>query len=155
MYQTVTSFVLKPYFYHPRRSVRTSASVGADVCVGRCGHLRRSVRMSASVDTDICVGRCGHLRRSMRMSASVGANNKNGCIKAAWVYKKVQLRQLHPLVIPVGFKPTTFRTFSRPSLSALKIKRCSRLLRLRLRGYGRMPYPPNIKMCNLERLHPW
>ena len=27
-----------------------------------------------------------------------------------------------PLVIPVGFKPTTFRTFSRPSLSALKIK---------------------------------
>ncbi len=37
--------------------------------------------------------------------------------------KKVQLRQLHPLVIPVGFKPTTFRTFSRPSLSALKIKK--------------------------------
>ena len=35
-----------------------------------------------------------------------------------------------------------------------KIKRCSRLLRLRLRGYGRMPYPPNIEMCNLERLHP-
>ena len=30
-----------------------------------------------------------------------------------------------PLVIPVGFKPTTFRTFSRPSLSALKRKRCS------------------------------
>ena len=28
-----------------------------------------------------------------------------------------------PLVIPVGFKPTTFRTFSRPSLSALKIKK--------------------------------
>ena len=24
--------------------------------------------------------------------------------------KKVQLRQLHPQVIPVGFKPTTFRT---------------------------------------------
>jgi len=45
---------------------------------------------------------------------------------AAWVWqgchtlltKEVQLRQLHPLVIPVGFKPTTFRTFSRPSLSA-------------------------------------
>ncbi|EHJ41399.1 hypothetical protein HMPREF0673_00830, partial [Leyella stercorea DSM 18206] len=28
------------------------------------------------------------------MSASVGANNKNGCIKAAWVYKKVQQRLL-------------------------------------------------------------
>ena len=27
------------------------------------------------------------------------------------------------LVIPVGFKPTTFRTFSRPSLSALKTKK--------------------------------
>jgi len=47
---------------------------------------------------------------------------------AAWVWqgchtlliKEVQLRQLHPLVIPVGFKPTTFRAFSRPSLSALK-----------------------------------
>jgi hypothetical protein len=29
-----------------------SASVGADVCVGRCGCLRRSVRISASVDAD-------------------------------------------------------------------------------------------------------
>ena len=85
MYQTVTSFVLKPYFYHPRRSVRTSASVGADVCVGRCGHLRRSMRTSASVDTD----------------------NKSGCIKAAWVYKNVQ----------------------------------QRLLKLRLRGYGRDAIP--------------
>ena len=27
------------------------------------------------------------------------------------------------LVIPVGFKPTTFRTFSRPSLSAQKTKK--------------------------------
>ena len=48
------------------------------------------MRTSASVDTDICVGRCGHLRRSLRTSASVVTNNKNGCIKAAWVYKKVQ-----------------------------------------------------------------
>ena len=66
------------------------------------------MRTSASVDADICAGRCGHLRRSMRTSASVDTNNKNGCIKAAWVYKKVQ----------------------------------QRLLKLRLRGYGRMPYPP-------------
>ena len=36
--------------------------------------------------------------------------------------KMCNLERLHPLVIPVGFKPTTFRTFSRPSLSALKIK---------------------------------
>ena len=50
----------------------------------------------------------------MRTSASVVTNNKNGCIKAAWVYKKVQ----------------------------------QRLLKLRLRGYGRMPYPPNIKRCS-------
>ena len=85
MYQTVTSFVLNLYFYH----------------------LRRSIRASASVVTSICVGRCGHLRRSIRTSASVDANNKNGCIKAAWVYKKVQ----------------------------------QRLLRLRLRGYGRDAIP--------------
>ena len=31
-------------FCHPRRPMRTSASVGADVCVGRCGCLRRSVQ---------------------------------------------------------------------------------------------------------------
>ena len=85
MYQTVTSFVLNLYFYHSRRSMRTSAPVDADICVGRCGHLRRSIRASASVDT----------------------NNKNGCIKAAWVYKKVQ----------------------------------QRLLKLRLRGYGRDAIP--------------
>ncbi|WP_302555196.1 hypothetical protein [Leyella stercorea] len=29
---------------HPHRSVQMSASVGADVCVGRCGCLRRSVQ---------------------------------------------------------------------------------------------------------------
>ena len=50
-----------------RRSLRMSASVVADVCVGRCGCLRRSVRMSASVGADVCVGRCGYLRQSMRM----------------------------------------------------------------------------------------
>ena len=65
------------------------------------------MRTSASVDADICVGRYGHLRRSMRTSASVDTNNKNGCIKAAWVYKKVQ----------------------------------QRLLKLRLRGYGRDAIP--------------
>ena len=50
-----------------RRSIRMSASVVADVCVGRYGCLRRSVRMSASVGADVCVGRCGYLRQSMRM----------------------------------------------------------------------------------------
>ena len=65
------------------------------------------MRTSASVDADICVGRYEHLRRSMRTSASVDTDNKNGCIKAAWVYKNVQ----------------------------------QRLLRLRLRGYGRDAIP--------------
>ncbi|WP_417097671.1 hypothetical protein [Leyella stercorea] len=51
---------------HPHRSVQMSASVVADVCVGRCGCLRRSVRMSASVGADVCVGRCGCLRRSVQ-----------------------------------------------------------------------------------------
>ena len=37
---------------HPRRSIRTSASVDTDVCVGRYRHLRRSIRTSASVDAD-------------------------------------------------------------------------------------------------------
>ena len=54
--------------------LEASASIGADVCVGRCGCLRRSVRMSASVGADVCVGRCRCLRRSVRMSASVGAD---------------------------------------------------------------------------------
>ncbi|WP_278698023.1 hypothetical protein [Leyella stercorea] len=36
-----------------------SASVDADVCVGRCGRLRQSMRMSAPVDADVCAGRCG------------------------------------------------------------------------------------------------
>ena len=57
---------------HLRRSIRTSASVDTDVCVGRYGRLRRSIQTSASVDTDICVGRYGHLRRSTRM-----LNNKH------------------------------------------------------------------------------
>ena len=85
MYQTVTSFVLNLYFYHSRRSMRTSASVDADVCVGRYEHLRLSMRTSASVDAD----------------------NKSGCIKAVWVYKNVQ----------------------------------QKLLKLRLRGYGRDAIP--------------
>ena len=100
MYQTVTSFVFICLLL-------PSASVDADICAGRCGHLRRSMRTSASVDADICVGRCGHLRRSIRTSASVDTDNKSGCIKAAWVYKKVQ----------------------------------QRLLKLRLRGYGRDAIP--------------
>ncbi|WP_443876446.1 hypothetical protein, partial [Leyella stercorea] len=36
-----------------RRSMRMSASVGADVCVGRCGCLRRSVRMTHIAQTHI------------------------------------------------------------------------------------------------------
>ena len=38
---------------------------------------RRSIRMSASVVADVCVGRYGCLRRSVRMSASVGADGEN------------------------------------------------------------------------------
>ena len=44
---------------HLRRSIRTSASVDTDICVGRYGHLRRSMRTSAPVDADICAGRRG------------------------------------------------------------------------------------------------
>ena len=38
---------------------------------------RRSMRMSASVDADVCVGRYGCLRRSVRISASVDADGEN------------------------------------------------------------------------------
>ncbi|WP_455517844.1 hypothetical protein [Leyella stercorea] len=37
---------------------------------------------SASVDADVCIGRCGCLRRSMRMSASVGAERLNHTISS-------------------------------------------------------------------------
>ncbi|WP_278905974.1 hypothetical protein [Leyella stercorea] len=46
--------------------LEASASVGADVCVGRCRCLRRSMRMSASVGADVCASRCGCLRRSVQ-----------------------------------------------------------------------------------------
>gem|GEM_PF-6636510 len=62
---------------------------------------------------------CHTLLRTLQQS-SAGCVGMAGC--HTLLIKEVQLRQLHPLVIPVGFKPTTFRTFSRPSLSALKIK---------------------------------
>ncbi|WP_278872376.1 hypothetical protein [Leyella stercorea] len=42
---------------HPHRSTQTSASVGADIRVGRRRHPRRSVQTSASVDADIRIGR--------------------------------------------------------------------------------------------------
>ena len=38
--------------------MQTSASVDADIRVGRCRHPRRSVQTSASVGADIRVGRC-------------------------------------------------------------------------------------------------
>ncbi|WP_443865854.1 hypothetical protein [Leyella stercorea] len=45
--------------YHPRRSIRASASVDTCIRVGRHEHPRRSIRASASVVTSICVGRRG------------------------------------------------------------------------------------------------
>ena len=50
--ETSTKVIRVGRYEHPRRSVRMSASVGADVCVGRYEHLRRSMRASASVDAD-------------------------------------------------------------------------------------------------------
>ena len=55
---------------------KPSASVDADICVGRCGCLRRSMRTSASVGADVCVGRCGHLRRSVRTEKHVILSRK-------------------------------------------------------------------------------
>jgi len=50
--ETSTKVIRAGRYEHLRRSVRMSAPVGADVCVGRCGCLRRSIRASAPVDAD-------------------------------------------------------------------------------------------------------
>ena len=76
--ETSTKVIRVGRYEHLRRSIRASASVGADVCVGRCGCLRRSVRMSASVDTSIRVGRYEHPRRSMRMTKVGSMKRKRG-----------------------------------------------------------------------------
>ena len=65
------------YYKHLRRSVRTSASVGADICVGRYGHLRRSVRTSASVGADIRVGRCASGKRLFKTIAVASKTRQN------------------------------------------------------------------------------
>jgi len=65
------------YYEHPRRSVRTSASVDTDICVGRYGHLRRSVRTSASVGADICIGRCASRKRLFKTIAVASKIRQN------------------------------------------------------------------------------
>ena len=57
--QSYKTLITKRYFGRIKVRHIASASVGADVCVGRYGCLRRSVRTSASVGADVCVGRCG------------------------------------------------------------------------------------------------
>ena len=49
--------------------------------VGRYEHLRRSVRMSASVGADVCVGRYEHPRRSMRMTKVGSMKRKRNGVK--------------------------------------------------------------------------
>ena len=44
-------------FYHPHRSMQTSASVDADIRIGRRRHPQRSTQTSASVGADIRIGR--------------------------------------------------------------------------------------------------
>gem|GEM_PF-7112560 len=95
---------------HPHRSVRTSASVDADVCVGRCGCLRRSVRMSASVGADVCVGRCRTCLIILLVPTNSNKNRKEqnfdievllfslvGCKRSTWLghFKGVHLSQVH------------------------------------------------------------
>ena len=62
--------------YHPRRSVQTSASVGADIRIGRCRHPHRSVQTSASVGADIRIGRRRHPHRSTQMLFPMIANHR-------------------------------------------------------------------------------
>ena len=46
-------------FYHPHRSTQTSASVDADIRIGRRRHPHRSAQTSVTVDADIRNGRRG------------------------------------------------------------------------------------------------
>ena len=55
--QSYKTLITKRYFGRIKVRHIASASVDADVCVGRCGRLRRSMRMSASVGADVCIGR--------------------------------------------------------------------------------------------------
>ena len=81
-----TSLFRDSLIYMSHRSMRTSASVGADVCVGRCVCPRRSMRMSASVDAYVCVGRrgwCLHIKKgsvSRTMHGSACATNHFRCL---------------------------------------------------------------------------
>ena len=47
----------KSFLHGSHRSTQTSASVGADIRIGRRRHPHRSVQTSASVGADICIGR--------------------------------------------------------------------------------------------------
>ena len=64
----------KSSLHGSHRSVQTSASVGADIRIGRRSHLHRSTQTSASVGADIRIGRRRHPHRSAQTSASVGAD---------------------------------------------------------------------------------
>ncbi len=90
--------------------LEASASVDADVCVGRCGCLRRSMRMSASVGADVCVGRCGTCLITLLVPTNNNKNRKEqnfdievllfslvGCKWSTWLgtSKGVHLSQVH------------------------------------------------------------
>ena len=57
----------KPSLHGSHRSTRTSASVDADIRIGRRRHPHRSAQTSASVGADIRIGRRRHLHRSTQM----------------------------------------------------------------------------------------
>ena len=57
----------KSSLHGPHRSTQTSASVGADIRIGRRRHPHRSAQTSASVGADIRIGRRRHLHRSAQM----------------------------------------------------------------------------------------
>ena len=68
----------KSSLHGSHRSARTSASVDADIRIGRRRHPHRSVQTSASVGADIRIGRRRHPHRSTQTSVSVGADIRIG-----------------------------------------------------------------------------
>ena len=68
----------KSSLHGSHRSTQTSASVDADIRIGRRRHPHQSAQTSASVDADIRIGRRRHPHRSAQTSASVDADIRIG-----------------------------------------------------------------------------
>ena len=123
--------------------LEASASVDADVCVGRCGCLRRSVRMSASVGADVCIGRCRCLRRSVQnvlITLLVPTNNNKN--------RKEQNFDIEVLLFSlVGYKWSTLLVhFKEGTLRGCTCPKCT--------NQDNGAPPKTTRLVHLRQVHP-